>query len=329
MDIELIKSKIDHPEFQFCDEVIDMESRFKEFPFDIEIDLKGVYHTFGYIPINTNIKYKYELLQMIGENEIELIYDTKGDIYFISIRDYPPHLWYKFDNVDTFLENLKILTLYYNQTEYSNTFEKRIRAFLGTPKILSQTFQDIENHLIMDTSTEGLAFGSKWIDYPYRDELMNDTIDQQQFVIMQQSAMEDSDEYVPCFRIRSQYSKSIISVENYGGIFIFDIKYNPIKTEQNEILNQSLNRNFPNDMPVDVINSIMDYPFITAETLLEDNKTVDGIRIAALIASTPNDFKIIRPKLEDLLTHEDDTIKSCAKEILDLSSDKSLNTIGE
>ena len=263
----------------------------------LEFDLIGA------IQINKNLKEK-----TIGNsnNNFYLFIFTDYKTLHVSISITPIDFWHTF----TSLKELKLFLIdaknIYNPQEYNNSFKKNSRGFIGTEAMLDLNVLDIERSLILNKFNEILAWGSFWKDYPFRDDIYNSAsqtmslVDRNGYNIQ---AMKQEDQHYE-ISIRTLFSKSIINIENYDGAYIINLYYNPLKRSENIIkkINKDYDRQYPLDLPMDVIISIHTFLYQDHISILNmDEVTSGNLLISQLIANTINRQDELIKKLELML----------------------------
>jgi hypothetical protein len=251
----------------------------------------------------------------ISKNYIYIIQNKKVDneSIFLSIDKTIPLFWYAFTSINDLIESIDSIYNKFNNREYQNDFDKKIRAFMGTEIMLDLCIDDIENHIIYNKYSEGLIWGSNWLDHPFRDIYKNqfDEIDRYQNVMMTAQAMKQLDQNTHHVNVRTKFSKSIITIENHDGAFIVNIEYNPMThiNSKNMInnVNEQICRQYPNDVPIDVILTILNFPFVTHTGLLELRPLSEyNFMISALITNTPTMYNELLKKMEDIIENDTD-----------------------
>lgn len=196
------------------------------------------------------------------EDLMYILKDDKGKKY-ISIGRCHPIFWYKYDT-----KRFSDIYNIYNQESYSTDFNgNQQSAFIGNEEMLGLTIHELENHLIFHKYSEKLIWGSKWDDYPFRDCFMNNSVSYIDSIIYTgQSMRQISDDYYTV-SVRTNYSKSIITINNFPDAYIINIKYNPIINHRIDNINKLITRNYKSDLPMDIIILLLNFPFMTSNTI--------------------------------------------------------------
>jgi hypothetical protein len=222
---------------------------------------------------------------------------NENDLY-VSVGESPPAYWIKVNN------NLKEIMDTYSKMENESKsdgeelpiFESSVRGFIGTDYMLNMKMRNLESQIIISRVTDRYVWGSKWEYYPfpkktyYGKELYETT----------KSAMEQMENYYS-FSIETLYSRSIITIIDYEGIYIVDIQYSPTTINEENIknLNNTLNTCYKTDMPLDVIMVLDGYPFINHKKILEsENISTENLLVCNLICA--GNEELIEEIIEDL-----------------------------
>ena len=231
----------------------------------LSIEEIKTYTQIGTVEINKHLRMKME-----GKlHYMYLITDPSFKTLYISIGVCHPFFWHKFSNKKKFIESFDTLHESYNPEEFIIKYEKEVRAFIGSTELLKINMRDIENHFILNPYNDGLIWGSLWKIHPFRDEYMTKDITYQNSIIYTGQAMRQTED-TETVSVLTNYSKSEIRIENLEGNYIINIKYNPVNIENRQIktINNKFVRNYQDDMPIDIINSIVNFPYITDTVIL-------------------------------------------------------------
>lgn len=284
----------------------------------------------------------YKSYLLIGKCEINthLKYESLGYMYFITDPDYKdiyisidksyPLFWYKYTTKKDFYNSLDNIYKAYNPTEYKLDFESDHRGFIGTEKMLGLSIDEIENHFILNIFTELLPWGSVWKDHPFRDIYQDGEVSSRQNIIMQTQAMKQLNDTIYHVNIRTQYSKSIITVEDYDGAFIINIQYDPVPGNQIHKINEEIGREYKSDLPVDVCMAIIGFPFVTHLGLLKLSPLTNyNFMMASLVANKKEMYDELVPVVESIKEeHEDNSIVTVAEKFLsEIKTNKRLEDI--
>lgn len=249
--------------------------------------------------INNYLKNK---LDFNPTNYMYLITNVDYSILYISINKSTPLFWYKFSAKKHLLEQFDKIYKAYNQTNYELEYNNFCRGFIGTEKMLGITIDNIENHFVLDANTEMLTWGSKWKDHPFREEYIKRDIIGRENILMTIQAMKQCDDNKYHVSVRTNYSKSIITVECYDDAFIINIQYNPIVNNAIEIINKEFDRDYPIDLPMDIIMTIINMPLASHTKLLQLRPlTSYNFLMASLVANTEEMCRDLIPLMKDII----------------------------
>lgn len=209
----------------------------------------------------------YENCEIVGIFDVDkyiIVSDDFNSLY-ISIGQCHPLFWYVFTNLDELIDLFDHIYEIYNQEQ--TTYNKSIKGFIGNEAMLELNIHDIENHFILNSYTDKLIWGSLWKHHPYRNEYENGNVSQIDSIIYTGQAMrQNNDEYT--ISVLTEYSKSEIKVIHYEEAYIMEVKYNSLFSSKNKIINELFKRNYPDDLPIDVIMAIINFPFVTYENFI-------------------------------------------------------------
>lgn len=214
--------------------------------------------------------YKIIGLCQIGNSEyMYLITNKLYKVLYLSIEKTHPIFWYKFKTKKLFIENFDSLYETYNSFNFPFSFKKQVKGFMGNESILNVSIHDIENHLLLNKNTDKLIWGSKWSDHPFRYKYNNAT--HMDSIIFTGQAMRQMNDDIYSVSVRTIFSKSIITFYDYDGTFVVEIDYDPLNKEISGIIeiNNLFKRNYETDIPVDVIATLINFPFLDFTEILK------------------------------------------------------------
>jgi hypothetical protein len=243
-----------------------------------------------YVIAKASINQKLKLLSDDGSMNQFMYLITNDDysLLYISINVLHPMFWYIYETRNDFFSMYDKLYQAYNKTEYSFEFNRNTRGFGGTENMLGSPVESLENFFTLNRYTEILLWGSKWKDNPYRDLYLVEEMSSAQHLIYATQAMKQINNQTYHINVRTEYSKSIITIEKHDDGFIINVHYNSVFSPQIKKINDVLNKEYPLDVPIDVIISIINMPYISHLGLLKLNPlTSYNFSMAALIANTP------------------------------------------
>ena len=160
-------------------------------------------------------------------------------------------------------------------------------------------------------------WGSNWHDYPF-ERTYNSYNTFENINKTKEALKQINDDYYS-IGFRTMYSKSIVNIIDYNGIYIVDINYN--SGFENEIINKinnKLSTDYPLNLPLDVIMFLNEFPFINHINILNlDKITETNIFISTLIcADNKSKLSEIKNQLLKLVNHNDSKIKDAVNNLL-------------
>lgn len=196
-------------------------------------------------------------------NTDNYIITSKGyDTLYISIGQCSPLFWYKFTDLDGFIETFATIYEIYNPVKYPNHYTNNLKGFMGNENMLELNIHDIETHFTLQKYTDKLIWGSMWNLHPFRQEYLEGHLSYMDSIIYTGQAMRQKESQYT-MSVLTAYSKSMITIHDYKEAFIVEVKYNPINTPQTEQVNNLLGRGYKSDMPIDIILALINFPFLT------------------------------------------------------------------
>lgn len=264
--------------------------------------------------------------------------DVKQYMYLITDKDYKklflsldityPIFWYSFDTKKSLIDSFDSVYEAYNQKKYTIDHTSVCRGFIGTEKMLDVDIDSIENHFIMNKYTEPLLWGSKWKDHPFRHVYLsvsnNTNLNSRKNIIYTSQAMRQIDSSTHHISVRSQLSKSVITVEDNEGAYIVNIQYNPLhltglKNNPISNINKLTGSEYPDDIPMDILISIINFPFVTHTGILDLSPlTSYNFLIAYMIANTSQLCSELIQKIHKVINKLKDD-NSSDKELLEFA----------
>jgi hypothetical protein len=274
----------------------------------------------GYIKLEKKIP-----LPMVNEpNEYIYLLINKTKI-FICVSFSHPTLWYEIDDnyiceeVNTFIN--KIVRLY-NPIEYKTDFTNNVTAFVGTETMLNMNYRDFIENIIMCEWSELFLWGPMWKDHPFRETILNSKLSEFQYskINVYSTQQPYPDKFI--INVRSQISKSIITYELYDGLFLVYVQYDGLKNETINELNKLTNKKYPLDLPIDVIQNIIEFPYATHSSILTlEPLTINNFIVANILANSDKiKNKEILIELENIIdkNNHENNIMDVAKQTYEL-----------
>ena len=323
---------------------LEPEKRFKMIDYISYIKSTDIYEGFNEkININFDEYVNYKILGICNLDNLKLISIDPSEFIFlitdqhykslyISIGKCHPLFWYKFTSKKSFIDNFDKIYEIYNPTHYPINFPNKINGFIGNDEILSLNIHDIENHLILNKYTDKLIWGSNWLDHPFRNEYTKKNVTYVDSIIYTGQSMRQHENSEYSVNVRTNYSKSIITIYYYEDAFILELKYNSIDTKQIESINNIFGRKYQSDIPIDVIIALINFPFVTCTSILNMKPlTIFHFYVVTLLANNTQLFDNILPQLNTIVddkTNDYDTIKEYVYDFIQKNnSDKLLAQI--
>lgn len=224
-----------------------------------------------------------------------------------------PHLWYtvEFSEIKNLSNIIVDLVDKYNPDEYFDEYDKKISGFIGSERILEMTTVDLIENLVLGEWNELFAWGPIWKDHPFRETFKNTMLSEFQFHKVNIYSMQQIDQNFKV-SIKTQLSKSLLTFEIIDELFYVTISYQPTLNLNIQKINMISNKNYPTDLPIDVIQCILDYPFITFNNILCSKPlTAENFIIANILtqytAYNTNNNEIIYTimnQLKDIATND-------------------------
>jgi len=281
------------------------------------------YKILGHCLSNSNEYMEY--LYLLSDYDMKAVY--------ISVGRCHPVFWYKFTTKKDFYDNFdqiyETYTRSYSDIDNNNN-NKYIRACIGNAEILDINIHDIENNLLLQKYTDKLIYGSMWNDHPFRKEYMNKVVTPMNNIILTGQAMrQDLDEDVSPYSVsvRTQYSKSLITIYDFDGTFILEVEYTPIHTKQINNINTLFGFHYNIDMPIDLLLCIYVFPFLTHSDVLKMRPlTPYHMYLLNILVGHDGNLMIeMEPELKNILKNRkqdkfDKIVYQIAKKIIELST---------
>ena len=200
---------------------------------------------------------------------IHILSNSDETIISLCVSFSHPHLWYTIELSE--IENLSSIILNladnYNPDDYPDEYDKMISGFIGSEKMLEMTTVDLIENLVLGEWNELFAWGPLWKDHPFRETFKNTMLSEFQFHKVNIYSMQQTNQNFKV-SIKTQLSKSLLTFEVVDGLFYVNISYQPIPNLNIQKINMITNKHYPTDLPIDAIQCMLDYPFITYENIL-------------------------------------------------------------
>jgi len=255
-----------------------------------------------------------------------LLYRLIDESVLICTEFSHPNFWNyistKNKNVDDITHDILNVTKYYNPTEYSNEDNKLkiVRAFIGTEQMINMNVNDFMENMMLSEWLELFTWTTNDIDHPFRETLLNEKLSAYQYNKMNISVNQQHAENIKIVNTRTRYSKTLMSFEILrDGLFIVTIYYVPIKCKRLKTSNNcDVGKKYNDDLPIDVIQSIIDMPFIKYDEILQlEPLTIHNCAIANMLSRNDIDKqKIICEQICDIIKKYDETNWSVEDDIM-------------
>ena len=270
------------------------------------------------IKLKKNIK-----VPMVKESNdiIHIIHNKDLNVIYLCVSFSHPYLWYSFNELeyDNIIETLNKIIKIYNPVDYVETYDKHISGFIGNEKILEMTENDLIENLVVGEWNELFMWGPLWEDHPFRETIKNEILSEFQYSKINIYAMQQLNDFIT-INVKTQLSKSLIKFVIYDGLFCAYISYNPIINHNIDKLNKLNNTHYSNDLPIDIIQTLFDFQFMTHNTILQLKPlTSVNFIIANLLAK--NDINKVNDIMTELKRIINDSVDENDELINEMASD--------
>ena len=198
------------------------------------------------------------------EEYMYLITDSDYKVLYITIGMSHKFCWYKYSTMGELKKEYTKLCQIYNVKSYGDDFDTYVKAYIGNPAIFDNELKNLTKIMIDNKYSEIFLWGGSWTDYPFRDDPLETSVEGS--IIKAGYAMAQNNIF--SIGVRSLYSKSKIVIELSEGVFIVTLCYNKINTPQINELNKEYGTQFPEDLPIDVLNSLFGLPYLSYTKIL-------------------------------------------------------------
>jgi len=154
---------------------------------------------------------------------------------------------------------------------------------------------------------EHLTWGSAWSDFPFREQTIKNQVSVFDLAKLAYYSLRQSDPTVVKISCKTKISKSIIAFESRYGALLIDIKYNgaPVNNKIN-IINEKLERNYPLDVPLDILVPLLNFPYENHRSILcMKPLSIYNIDISLLLCYNKEMYNEIKSELLKLNTDDD------------------------
>ena len=276
------------------------------------------YKILGHIEINKHLRF------LIDDVKTYLFIISDNVNYFVSIGNTLPMFWYTITNSKEFDSLLE----YYDGHSYPTSYTNTIRYYIGNFDSINLYIEEIENFFLLNNNCEKLLWGSKWVDHPFRKQYLTEYITYADNLYFSAQAMKQDNIYT--MNVLTKYSKSLISIENHDGTYILSVSYIPALNHNNiPTINKVFNQSYLNDMPIDVITCIINFPAMTVNEVIHEEPFTDyNIHIIELLANTYQRLCDVESDLNSRIKTCDPELCPLLQELIDnIESSRLLNII--
>jgi len=271
--------------------VLELNSEFIKYKDDYEIVNK--------IEISKNI---YRGLLEFDPVNLYVIKNLENGKQYIGLDRIPICLWYEHDNINDILS-------IYDLDEYPNTYDRHERGFISTESDGNLDIDDLERYLIYNEYFEHLTWGSVWSDFPFREQATNGQMSVFDLARLAYYSLRQNDQNIVKISCKTKISKSIVTFESHYGALLVDIRYNScVPNDQISLINEKLQRNYPLDIPLDVLVPLLNFPYENYKSILSvEQLNTYNIDTSLLLCHTKEMYTEIRMELVKLKESNDKT----------------------
>lgn len=220
---------------------------------------------------------KYNNVDDYMSNVIYLISNNDSHLY-ISLGFCCPFLWYsikakEFD--DAQIEKICTIFQLYDSPNYIE-YDVTDYVLLGNINRIGSDIDQIQNHILKTNMIEYLMWGSKYKEYPYERNIVYMSSNREKIdYVTRAMSQKDNKMQICC---RTLWSKSLIKINKKLDYITLDIHYNSMKYGGLvKKINKEHNKNFPLDLPIDILIVLMNYPYINHKQLIKNHNDIDEI----------------------------------------------------
>lgn len=219
----------------------------------------------------------------IHQNSIYILTDMDNYLY-LSLGLSHPILWYSIRvfgrkiNDSIINEIQDIIDLYDTPDDQNNlSYDSYDYVLLGNINKLKKGINDIELELLKSNTVETLMWGSNYSEYPYDRQVVFNSSGKEKIKYVTNALQQKTNHYI--INCRTISSKSHIKIIQYQKFINIQIKYKAVNTSLSIIddINKTYDKNYPDDLPLDVILTLMDYPYLNHRQVINDHDSMDDI----------------------------------------------------
>lgn len=239
-----------------------------------------------------------------------LLYCEETGTIFICVEYSHPNFWYiiktKNNTHKQIIKEIINIIKFYNPIEYNNddTELKLIKAFIGTESMINMNINDFMENMLLSEWLELFTWTTNNIDHPFRETLLNEKLSAYQYNKMNITVNQQHDEHTKIVNVCTRYSKTLLSFEILqNGLFIVSIYYRPKKIDRKINGKNKIGQNYDTDLPIDVLQSIIGFPFIKYDEMLQlEPLDIYNFTIANMLAhNDPNKQKVLCKQMKNIL----------------------------
>jgi tetratricopeptide (TPR) repeat protein len=219
-----------------------------------------------------------------------------NDLWLGLSRSIPPLLWIP---VGTSVDGLRAsLSEYFPRPQRHRLDMPQVaRGFMGyrlrfgirnphTGRVEPANARELDRYFMVNPFVEAAFWGSAYDDDPWPDEIPEQPKELLKMSARQRRVAEQAPGQVWSVSRRTRHTRSTLTVElHHRDVFVAEVRYRPADTEAVvQRLNAELGCDYPLDMPVDAIASLMGFQFEQASDLQTRlDSTADPEEIAGLL----------------------------------------------
>lgn len=267
------------------------EINFKNYNSDISVNIEQYknYKIIGYMETSSKLKDK-----CFDTDIVYLYFVTDMHKLYIALEYLHPYFWQEID-----IKNIENIIKIYNQENYHFTFNKIIRGYIGTEKTLGIDLSDIEEIIMTNDFCEFFMWGSNWIDFPYREQIMKQKYSRIKLERMLVYALKQNPLNRISIAVRTKASKSIIKFEYYNGAYFIEIHFDSYSSQNYNSLDiKNLSKL---DIPLDIIGILHLFDTVTYQKLFNIKPLeIHHISLALQLITSNKDYMEIIELLNNI-----------------------------
>jgi hypothetical protein len=164
---------------------------------------------------------------------------------------------------------------------------------LGNVNNLNTNLAKIQNDLLNTRLVEPFMWGSKYGHYPFNRNLVTSATNKEKILYISQAMEQKTNKTrLSC---RTVWSKSLLKITHKNDYINIEISYNTYPN--NKIvkdINQKYDKNFPTDMPTDLVITLLQYPFISYRHIIDQHDNIEEIKaLLDIMIPSKNIYEIL------------------------------------